>query len=224
VNFTYSKMSLVQSFDPFYPVNPMEATSFWDPFTQQQQQQALAQRNMSGGGIGSGGLVAPLYGGRQMFSGSGGIGLQHTSCGPCINMDFVETDNSYVIHCDMPGYNKDDINLTVDSGVLNIHATKKDLCTNLPANCTYYRRERSWGKVHRSIRLPSDVDTTGANLICDYTNGVLCITFPKLTSSTTMKKLIVQCGTGNIGTGSCGTSSSSSSNQQQQTGTKGNKY
>jgi len=208
-------MSLVQSFDPFYPVNPMEATSFWDPFTQQQQQQVLAQRNIGGG---SGGLVSPLYGGRQMIG--GGVGLQHPSCcGPCINMDFVETDNNYVIHCDMPGYNKDDINLTVDSGVLNIHATKKDLCTNLPANCTYFRRERSWGKVHRSIRLPSDVDTTGSNLICDYTNGVLCITFPKLTSSATMKKLIVQCGTGNIG-GSCGSSTS----QQQQTTTKGNKY
>jgi len=109
---------------------------------------------------------------------------------PGINMDFLEKDNMYIVHADMPGYNKDDIQINVDSGVLHIHALKKEL----PAeeHGSYFRRERTWGRINRSLRLPLDCDTAGTTEVC-YCNGVVTIKFPKLaTSFSRMKKLMIK--------------------------------
>ena len=42
-------------------------------------------------------------------------------------MDFLEKENKYVAYADMPGYNKEDININIDKGVMYIHALKKEL-------------------------------------------------------------------------------------------------
>lgn len=49
--------------------------------------------------------------------------------------------------------------------------------------------ERSYGKVSRTLRLPVGADAEHANAV--FENGVLSITFPKISTPSTGKKLLV---------------------------------
>ena len=91
-------------------------------------------------------------------------------------VDFVEEPARYVLHADLPGFKKDDINISVENGVLSLDASKDE--TKMDDKANYFHRERAWGKVHRSFRLPTNA--SHANAAVGYTDGVLSITFPKV--------------------------------------------
>ena len=103
-----------------------------------------------------------------------------------LSVDFVENDNSYVIHADLPGYKKDDINVHVEDGVLSLDASKSE--TKEEKNDKYYFKERFSGKVHRSFRLPVNANTHEAAV--SYKDGVLEVNIPKSANSGA-KKLTV---------------------------------
>ena len=105
-------------------------------------------------------------------------------------MDFIEKGDRYLVKADMPGYVKSDIKLSIDQNVLHIHATKKELPCEQSAH--YYRRERTFGRIDRQIRLPSDCDSSGKTDV-HYLNGVVTISFPKTAaSSSKVKKLVIK--------------------------------
>jgi len=89
--------------------------------------------------------------------------------------DFIESPDRYVMHADLPGFKKDDIHINLDNGVLTLEASKGEEKVEEKAN--YYHRERSWGKVQRSFRLPRDANQDAAQV--KYVDGVLTIEFPK---------------------------------------------
>ena len=43
-----------------------------------------------------------------------------------LSVDFVENEKNYELHADLPGYNKDDIHVHVEEGVLSVEASKTD--------------------------------------------------------------------------------------------------
>ena len=90
--------------------------------------------------------------------------------------DFMENEQSYVLNAELPGYDKDKINLFIKDGVLTMEAEKQE--TKSESNDTYHFKERSWGKVHRSFRLP--VNASQKDVTTTYVNGILNITFPKI--------------------------------------------
>ena len=94
-----------------------------------------------------------------------------------LSVDFKENENNYELHADLPGYNKDDIHVHVEEGVLSVEASKSETKTEEEPG-KYYFKERFSGKVHRSFRLPVNANSDAAEV--SYTDGVLAVAIPKL--------------------------------------------
>ena len=76
----------------------------------------------------------------------------------------------------MPGIRKEDLDVTVDDGVLTIKAEHNDN-QEQTENGQLIRQERSYGKFARSLRLGANVDEE--TITAEYRDGVLHITLPK---------------------------------------------
>ena len=71
-------------------------------------------------------------------------------------VDITENDRGFTIAADLPGYNKDDVHLTVHDGVLAITAERK--VAEETKTDKEWHRERFHGKVQRSVQLPESAD------------------------------------------------------------------
>lgn len=87
--------------------------------------------------------------------------------------DIYELNNKYIIEIDLPGAKKENIKVTYESGYLTIKIIKNFL--NSAPN-TYIRRERFYGELKRSFYIGIKKDN---DIIANYKNGVLEISFPK---------------------------------------------
>ena len=103
--------------------------------------------------------------------------LQYGNWSPAV--DLREEDGQYILHADMPGMNKNDIDIHVENGVLSISGerrfeaeAKKD---------TYHRIERAYGKFVRSFSLPARVKADAISAV--YKDGVLEVAIPKAEES-----------------------------------------
>ncbi|KTG29696.1 archaeal heat shock protein Hsp14 [Haloferax profundi] len=91
-------------------------------------------------------------------------------------VDVSEYDDRLVLSADLPGYEKDDISLSIANQTLTIEA-KRDV-TEEHGEGEYLRRERRQQSARRTIRLPEMVDEENAS--ASYRNGVLTVTLPKM--------------------------------------------
>lgn len=83
--------------------------------------------------------------------------------------------NAYVISVELPGVSEDDIELTVDNGVVTVKGEKKT--EKEEKGETWYFSERQYGAFSRSFRLPPDADE--GKVSADLKDGVLTVTVPK---------------------------------------------
>ncbi len=93
------------------------------------------------------------------------------------NTDIQDTGKEYVLEAELPGFNKEDIHVDVQDGVLTIsakHEEKQDEKDEKSGK--YVRRERRYGSYQRSFTLDG-VDPK--NIQGAYENGVLKLTLPK---------------------------------------------
>lgn len=90
-------------------------------------------------------------------------------------LDVSEDDRNVYVRASLPGFRKEDVEISVHDGVLSIKAEHSEVTEEKKER--YYRRERRVGSVSRRIALPSSVqeDKTGAEL----SDGVLTLTLPK---------------------------------------------
>jgi len=91
-------------------------------------------------------------------------------------VDVAETDTAYQVKAELPGIRKEDLDVTVDDGVLTIKA-EHDGNQEQTENGQLIRQERSYGKFARSLRLGANVDEE--TITAEYRDGVLHITLPK---------------------------------------------
>ena len=91
-------------------------------------------------------------------------------------VDIAETDTAYQVKVELPGIRKEDLDVTVDDGVLTIKAQHNDKQEQIE-NGQLIRQERSYGKFVRSLRLGTNVDEE--TIAAEYRDGVLHITLPK---------------------------------------------
>lgn len=94
-------------------------------------------------------------------------------------MDLRATEDSYEIALDVPGAKREAIEASAEDGIVRVRGE-----VNLPADLQDLRRlrgERTLGPFARSIRLPSDADTT--NTRAKLADGVLTITVGRRTGS-----------------------------------------
>jgi len=105
-----------------------------------------------------------------------------------IKMDVKESDNAYVVHAEIPGVKKEDIQISIDGNQVSISAEVKREKEEKQGE-KLLRVERYYGKVYRAFSLAQDVDQENAK--AKYENGVLELTLPKKAASAT-RRLTVQ--------------------------------
>ncbi len=103
-------------------------------------------------------------------------------------IDLIERDKEVVIKADLPGVDKNNIKIKIDSESVSITGEIKK--EKKEENETYYREERVYGKFSRVIPLPAEVDPDKAN--AKFENGVLEITIPKVKESKKVKEITLK--------------------------------
>ena len=88
--------------------------------------------------------------------------------------DVYETQNDLVFLFELPGFEKDQIKITINEGQLFVSGERP---VDEKKDVKYHQVERWYGSFHRSFVLPTSIqaDRIAANL----KNGVLTITLPK---------------------------------------------
>ena len=86
-------------------------------------------------------------------------------------------ENAYDISMELPGVSEDDIELSVNEGVISVRGEKKT--QEEKKGDTWYFSERQYGAFSRSFRLPDDAD--GAKATASMKDGVLHVSVPKKT-------------------------------------------
>lgn len=122
----------------------------------------------------------PVWGGRNPLYGKHAKNLMKT--------DVRETENTYEVDIDLPGFKKDEIKVDLKDGYLTVSAAKGLDRDKQDKDGKYIRQERYAGACSRSFYV-GDVESTDVS--AKYEDGILKISLPKhvkkeLPSSTTI--------------------------------------
>ena len=110
-------------------------------------------------------------------------------------IELTETDTELRLIAELPGVKEQEIELSVDDGVLTLRAEKKSERKHERENTHF--TERSYGIFLRSLQLPFQVDPDEVNAAFD--NGVLTITLPKPKGRDQRRKIEVRGAPRNVG-------------------------
>lgn len=91
------------------------------------------------------------------------------------SVDIFENKDSLVLEAELPGMNREDIELSIENNVITIGGSRKFEKKDEGDN--YHRVERSYGSFTRSFTLPQSV--TSENVTAEFNNGVLRVSLPK---------------------------------------------
>ena len=91
--------------------------------------------------------------------------------------DVRETENSYELDVDLPGFKKEDVNIELKDGYLSISASKSLDKDESPKKGKYIRHERYAGSCSRSFFVGEDVKPEEVS--AKFENGILQISLPK---------------------------------------------
>ena len=90
-------------------------------------------------------------------------------------VDLYEEKNDIVVKAELPGIEKDNIEVNLSNHHLTIKGEKKNEKEIKEEN--YYRSERSYGTFLRTLELPADVQ--GEKVKASFKNGILEVRLPK---------------------------------------------
>jgi HSP20 family protein len=90
-------------------------------------------------------------------------------------VDITETDTAYLIKCEIPGVNKEDVKVNIEDGMITMRGERKQ--EKEEKDKKFHRIERSYGSFLRSFRLPDNVDETAVK--AEFKDGMLNVTLPK---------------------------------------------
>ena len=103
--------------------------------------------------------------------------------------DIKEHNDKYSIMVDLPGYNKDDIKISIDDGYLTISATMNKN-EEEKEHGKFVRRERYFGECSRSFYVGDDVEVE--DIKASFKNGTLNLEIPKKEQKQVSEKKYVQ--------------------------------
>jgi HSP20 family protein len=125
----------------------------------------------------------------DMFNGMHGFGPWPESGKNSLAMDvYQENDKELVAEVHAPAFTKDDIEVHVNNGILEIKGERHEKEKSNAKARNYMLRE-SHSSFYRSVMLPKNVD--GNKVKAHYTDGVLKITMP-LTSLPSPKRIAIE--------------------------------
>jgi HSP20 family protein len=95
------------------------------------------------------------------------------SWSPAVNI--LEKKDAIVITADLPGLKAEEVEITVDNGVLTIRGERR--LEEAADGETYHRVERVYGMFERTFTLPNSVDVN--KIDAKFRNGEMVVTLPK---------------------------------------------
>lgn len=96
------------------------------------------------------------------------------------DVDISEDDKQIKIVADVPGYDPEDIDITLDDNVLTLEGSMTEESESKDEdkeNRRWYRKETASGHFFEQFRLPPYADESGIK--CKAKNGKLTVTVPK---------------------------------------------
>ena len=103
--------------------------------------------------------------------------------------DVRETENSYELDVDLPGFKKEEIQVALEEGYLTISAAKGLEKKEDDKEGKYIRRERYSGSCSRSFYVGDNV--TEQDIVAKFEDGILKLSIPKKdVSAVEVKKYI----------------------------------
>jgi HSP20 family protein len=90
-------------------------------------------------------------------------------------LDMAEDKDSLVATVEIPGLTKENLDISVHEGVLSVSGER--LRPSGGESGETHRRERVYGRFHRSISLPKPVKVEAVK--ASYRDGILTVTLPK---------------------------------------------
>ncbi len=94
-------------------------------------------------------------------------------------VDVIDRDNDLLVRAELPGINKDDLEVSLSDNLLSIRAKAHHETEEEKGH--YHRREISRGEFQRSLRLPANVE--GDKTTASFKDGILELTIPKTAGS-----------------------------------------
>ena len=101
--------------------------------------------------------------------------------------DIYEEDNSYVVEMDIPGFNKDEINIDIHKGYLTIEASHNEEENINEKN--YIRKERHYGTTRRQFYVG---DVNEEDIKASFESGVLKVVVPKKEEVSSKRKIEIE--------------------------------
>lgn len=92
---------------------------------------------------------------------------------PAVNI--LERKDAMVITADLPGLKAEDVEVTVEEGILSIRGERK--LEETSEEESYHRVERLYGVFERTFTLPNSVDVE--KIEARFSNGEMTLTLPK---------------------------------------------
>ena len=104
-------------------------------------------------------------------AGDGGTMVGASLAAPA--MDVHQDERQIEITAELPGVREDDIDLSIDDGILTLSGEKRSEREDRKSGYS----ERSYGRFERRLTLPANIDEEHCN--AEFKDGVLRITIPK---------------------------------------------
>lgn len=104
--------------------------------------------------------------------------------------DVIDQGDKYLLQAELPGFQKEDINIDLKNDLLTISASHKEEKEEEDKN-KYIRKERYYSSYSRSFRV-NDIESD--DIDASYNNGILEVIFPKrnLESKDTVQKIEIK--------------------------------
>ncbi len=98
-------------------------------------------------------------------------------------VDIVEQDNSYQLIAELPGIDKENIQINVEDSMLTISADSESSSEDAKENTpNFLRKERYLGKYQRSFNLGDEIDQN--SIKASFNNGLLILDIAKVKEET----------------------------------------
>lgn len=104
-----------------------------------------------------------------------------------IRLDVQESGPDYIVHADIPGVRREDIDVSIDGNKVTLTAEFRPEDRKIEDSKVLHS-ERHAGTVTRAFRLPSEIDQGSAK--ARYQDGVLTLTLPKASAKNT--RLVIE--------------------------------
>ncbi len=105
-----------------------------------------------------------------------------------IKVDIAEKEKEFIIHADMPGAQKENIQVDFSDGALTISVENKNQLKE-EEGTKILKMERSYYKQSRTFSFEAPIDEE--KIEAKYENGVLELRIPKKVQETQMKKITI---------------------------------